>query len=184
MQRAVSIALFLIGTVISRAQEPPPKTQLGVAHIGGRYSFSDSDYLNEGAVAAYSIGARCIKVSLSLDTDNPSPKLYPFHSKWSDTATLVALADTPYYRELFGRDFDTFILTAFRPGKPAAYWRESFSREDERAEEECFAALTGYLLSTYAQTRKTFIIQNWEGDWALRGSFDPTRSPLKRQRLQ
>jgi len=153
------------------------RTQLGVAHIGGLYSFSETDYLNEGAAAAHAIGARCIKVSLSLDTDNPSPKLYSFHSQWPAVATLDALADTPYYRALFAREFDTFILTAFRPGRSAGYWRESFSAEDEQAEEECFASLTRNLLRTYAQTRKTFIIQNWEGDWALRGSFDPATKP-------
>lgn len=154
-----------------------PSTQLGVAHIGGLYSFSQTDYLNEGAATAQAIGARCLKVSLSLDTDNPSPKLYPFHSQWPTVATLDGLARTPYYRALFARDFATFILTAFRPGRPAGYWRESFSAEDEQAEEECFAALTRHLLRTYAKTNKTFILQNWEGDWALRGSFDPATKP-------
>ena len=175
---------FFIGLLIgsrllafAHASPPPSRTQLGVAHIGGGYCFSETDYLNEGAAAAHAIGAKCIKVSLSLDTDNPSPKLYPFHSQWPAVATLDALADTPYYRTLFAREFDTFILTAFRPGRSAAYWRESFSPEDEQAEEECFASLARHLFRTYAQSRKTFIIQNWEGDWALRGSFDPATKP-------
>ena len=156
---------------------PAPKTQLGVAHIGGLYSLTETDYLNEGAAMAHSIGAKCIKVSLSLDTDNPSPKLYPYHSQWPAVTTLDALANTPYYRDLFAREFETFILTAFRPGRAAGYWRESFSAADEQAEEECFASLTRHLLRTYGGTRKTFIIQNWEGDWALRGSFDPAAAP-------
>jgi hypothetical protein len=171
------IHLLLAFPLLSLAAEPPARTELGVAHIGGLYSFSETDYLNEGAATARSIGARCIKVSLSLDTDNPSPKLYAFHSQWPSVSTLDALADTPYYRALFARDFDTFILTAFRPGRPAGYWREGFSAEDEQAEEECFASLTRYLLRTYAQAHKTFILQNWEGDWALRGRFDPAVEP-------
>ena len=164
-----SLAMVLLSIANAQTPRPAPPTQLGVAHIGGLYSFSETNYLNEGAATAEEIGAKCIKVSLSLDTDNPSPKLYPFHSKWPAVGQLDALADTPYFRELFERGFETFILNAFRPGRPASYWREGFSPEDEKAEEECFASLARYLLRTYAQTNKTFIIQNWEGDWALRG---------------
>ncbi len=179
MRRRLFIRSLLGSSMLSFAQTAPPasRTQLGVAHIGGLYSFSEKDYLNEGAATAHALGARCIKVSLSLDTDNPSPQLYPFHSQWPKVTTLHALADTSYYRDLFAKDFDTFILTSFRPGCSASYWRENFSAGDEQAEEACFASLTRHLLRTYAHTRKTFIIQNWEGDWALRGSFDPTTKP-------
>lgn len=178
MRRPIITCLLSVASlIVARASPPDFETQLGVAHIGGLYSLSDTDYLNEGAVMAAGIGARCIKVGLSLDTDNPSPKLYPFHSKWPAAETLDALADTSYFRALFSRDFDTFILNAFRPGRPASYWREGFSPEDEKAEEECFASLTRYLLHTYSTTKKTFIIQNWEGDWALRGNFDPASKP-------
>jgi len=159
------------------SQDAP--TQLGVAHIGGLYSFSDADYLNEGASTAIDLGAKCIKVSLSLDTENPSAKLYPFHSEWPSVKTLEALADTSYFRALFSREFDTFILNTFRPGRPAAYWRDGLSGEDEKAEEECFAALTRYLLHTYRNANKTFVLQNWEGDWALRGNFDPRTVPTE-----
>jgi hypothetical protein len=169
--------ILIVSLVLAQSLQVNAETQLGVAHIGGLYSFSETDYLNEGAATARAVGARCIKVSLSLDTDNPSPKLYPFHSHWPATRTLVELANTHYYRELFNRDFDTFILNAFRPGRSASYWRESFSAEDEKAEEDCFALLTRHLLDTYADTEKTFIIQNWEGDWALRGNFDPSSVP-------
>lgn len=174
---SIGLLIALPWFSFARASEPVSGTQLGIAHIGGLYCFSDTDFLNEGAATARAVGAKCIKVSLSLDTDNPSPKLYPFHSQWPAVTTLDALADAPYYRALFAREFDTFILTAFRPGRAASYWRESFSREDEQAEEEVFASLTLHLLRTYAHTRKTFIIQNWEGDWALRGSFDPAAVP-------
>jgi hypothetical protein len=179
MRRKLIIGLFIGLPMLAFAQASPPaaRTQLGVAHIGGGYSFSKTDYLNEGAATARAIGAKCIKVSLSLSTDKPSPEHYAFHSQWPAVATLEALADTPYYRTLFARDFDTFILTAFRPGRPAGYWRKKFTPKDEQAEEECFASLTRHLLRTYTHTHKTFIIQNWEGDWALRGSFKPATKP-------
>ena len=179
MYKSIFISLLAIVSPNICAEVPRvvPQTQLGVAHIGGLYSFSERNYLNEGAAVAQEIGARCIKVSLSLDTDNPSSTLYPFHSQWPAVETLDGLADTAYFRELFGREFDTFILNVFRPGRSASYWREGFSAEDEKAEEECLAALTRYLLRTYARTGKTFIIQNWEGDWAIRGNFDPATKP-------
>lgn len=173
----LSILFGFCSITVAQTSRSVHSTQLGVAHIGGLYSFTETNYLNEGAAKVQEIGARCIKVSLSLDTDNPSSKLYPFHSQWPAVETLDALADTPYYRELFARKFDTFILNAFRPGRAASYWRESFSLEDETAEEECFASLGLHLLRTYAKTNKTFIIQNWEGDWALRGCFDPAAKP-------
>jgi hypothetical protein len=153
------------------------ETELGVAHIGGLYSFTETDYLNEGASAALKMGARCIKVSLSLDTENPSSKLYAFHSDWPVVESLDELADTPYFRTLFSSDFDTFILNTFRPGRPAAYWRDGLNDADEKSEEECIASLTRFLLRKYGKTGKTFVIQNWEGDWALRGSFDPAGIP-------
>lgn len=174
LSSAFLIAVALLQGLTSQGEAG---TQLGVAHIGGLYSFSGVDYLNEGAATAHAIGARCLKVGLSLDTDNPSPQLYPFHSNWPVSKTLVELADTIYFRTLFARDFDTFILNAFRPGRSASYWRENFSTEDEQAEEECFASLTRHLLQTYSKTQKTFILQNWEGDWALRGNFDPATEP-------
>jgi len=168
---------LLVGLLFVCPNPAPSQTQLGVAHLGGGYALTQTDYLNEGAALARSLGARCLKVSLSLDTENPSPKLYPFHSDWPSVATLEELADSPHYRALFARDFDTFVLTVFRPGRPAAYWRDGFTAEDARVEEDCLAALTRHLLRTYGSTGKTFVLQNWEGDWALRGSFDPGTKP-------
>ncbi len=179
MHRRLFLAQLVGTPLVTYAQtsQPSVQTQLGVAHIGGLYSFTDTDYLNEGADAALSIGARCIKVNLSLDTDNPSTKYYAKHSAWPTVKSLVELAATPHFRSFFAKPFETFILTAFRPGRSASYWRERFTDEDAQAEESCFSDLTRYLLNTYSQTCKTFVIQNWEGDWALRGTFDPATIP-------
>lgn len=174
----VFFALVLVLVAVTRAAaDEPVAMQLGVAHIGGLYALSDQDFLNEGAVAIRDIGARCIKVALTLDTANPTARMYPFHSHWPDVVTLDALAGTPYFKALFSKDFDTFILVSFRPGKQPDYWRTEFSPADELAEEACFAALTRALLDAHADVQKTFVIQNWEGDWAVRGSFDPESAP-------
>lgn len=67
----VSLAVLAVSLLPAASAEMATSAamQVGVAHIGGLYSFSDSDYLNEGATAALSLGARCIKMSLSLDTE-------------------------------------------------------------------------------------------------------------------
>lgn len=173
------LCVFILAAVMltRAAAEDPVAMPLGVAHIGGLYSFTDQDFLNEGAAVIREIGARCIKVALTLDTANPTGRMYPFHSYWPDVATLDALAGTPYFKALFSKDFDTFILVSFRPGKSPDYWRNDFSLADEHAEEACFAALTRALLEAHADIEKTFVIQNWEGDWAVRGSFDPQSTP-------
>lgn len=153
------------------------ETQLGVAHIGGGYAFTHADFLNEGAAFAESLGSRCIKVALALDTEKPSSTLYARNSQWPTVESLAELAGTPSFRELFARSFDTFILVAFRAGRPAGYWRAGLSRNDERDEEACFAELTRHLITTHARTRKVFVIQDWEGDWAVRGHFEPRTAP-------
>lgn len=104
-------ALYLLGSAlltVTHASPPDFETQLGVAHIGGLYSFSDTDYLNEGAVAARNIGARCIKVALSLDTDNPSPKLYSFHSTWPTTEPSRTSQTRPITDHFF-QDISTLL---------------------------------------------------------------------------
>lgn len=172
------VAMTMVaGADLAPTVEQPSATVVGVAHIGGLYAFSQKDHLNEGADAVLGLGVKCIKVSLSLDAENPTPKMYPFHSDWPEAKTLDELADTPYFRELFGKPFDVFILMTFRPGKPAGYWRTNFSDEDEKAEEKAYEQLARFLQGKYGNTGKRFVLQNWEGDWALRGAFDPKAVP-------
>jgi hypothetical protein len=63
-------------------------------------------------------------------------------------------------------------------GRGEAYWRKGVSDEQKLDEQQQFYELTKYLLTKYKGTGKTFILQHWEGDWLIRGSFnrkiDPT----------
>jgi heme-degrading monooxygenase HmoA len=165
---------------LSIAVQAVGQTELGITHIAGNYAFTDHDFLNEGAIACREIGARCIKVALSLEAGRPPSTVYPFHSSWPEVSTLAELADTPYFRKLFSRDFDTFIIWVFRPGRSGSYWRDGFTAEDERAEDDGIAALTRYLLRTYGDTHRTFVLTHWEGDWAIRTGFHPEEKPTAR----
>lgn len=49
----------------------------------------------------------------------------------------------------------------------------SFTAQDVAAETQQFADLTSYLLPTYMGTGLTFVLEQWEGDWAARcGSYN------------
>lgn len=142
--------------------------RLGCTHAAGTYSFTKGDSLNEGADRILSLGMRVIKAYLQ----DPQ-KMYPHNSQWPEFDSLVQMAAHPFYRRFFKKPFSTFVLTTYavKPDGGTFNWRDGVSDDEYRAVEEQFYELTRYLLRTYRGTRKTFVLQHWEGDWAIRGSF-------------
>jgi hypothetical protein len=49
--------------------------------------------------------------------------------------------------------------------------------EDVARERRETAELATHLFDTYKETGKTFVLQNWEGDWSLRGGDPPGHDP-------
>ena len=143
---------------------PLPVDCLGVAHVAGKYNFTDADFLNEGGDILHEMGCRVIKVWFT----NPGTR-YPFNSHWPPCKTLVEMANTPYFKALFDKPFDTFILETFDPRRRDDYWRTGMSADDVKGERDAMRELTTHLFDTYKETGKTFVLQNWEGDWAIRG---------------
>lgn len=154
---------------------PALADRLGCAHANGAYSFTRGDYLNEGADCILKTGMRVIKVYLH----NPAG-MYRFNSEWPKFGSLVEMARHPHYRKLFGKPFTTFVLTTFAvaPGSDGR-WRDGFTDEQYADEKRQFYELAKYLLETYRGVSKTFVLQNWEGDWALRNGTrtDPESDP-------
>lgn len=162
--------LVLILAVPARAAEIPDI--LGVAHAGGKYSFTDDDYLNEGADRLLEMGTRVIKVWFQRDGE----RAYRFNSRWGEPAEdLAELARKPYYRELFAKPFTTFILVV-ESAAPASFL-DGMSPEEIEAERGQIYGLARHLLEEYAGTGKTFILQNWEGDHLLRQRLAPGDEP-------
>lgn len=147
--------------------------KIGVAHVHGYYSpnhFTTS-FLLEGADQVKLLGVKTIKVYLSPDYTT----LYP--DTWIGSITSITdLASTTQFQTLFSDPFfETYIINTFTfvngINNP---WRQGVTPimlANEKAE---MKALAQYLINTYAGTNKTFILQNWEGDWALLGAFDET----------
>ena len=148
-----------------------PAEVFGVAHVDGKYYLTTADFLEEGAGEILATGTKVIKLYLT-------PARYPWNSDWpKDLRTLVDVARTPYFQSVFGQPFHTYILTTYAVGRDDHYWNRGITFEQAADESRQFHDLTQYLLATYRGTGKTFVLQHWEGDWALRGRspkpYDP-----------
>jgi len=145
---------------------------IGVTHVDGKYCLTGKDFLNEGADQILALGSRVIKVWFH----NPHQK-YPFNSNWPQMNSLVEIAKSPYFSELFDKPMKTYVMMCFSMGRGAAYWRKGMTDEQKLDEQHQFYELTKYLLTKYKGTGKTFILQHWEGDWLIRGNYDRKADP-------
>jgi len=145
---------------------------IGVTHVNGQYYLIGEDFLNEGADQILALGSRVIKVWFH----NPQGS-YSFNSQWPDMDSLVEIAQSPYFRKLFDKPFTNYIMMCFSMAKNAGYWRNGITEEQKQDEQRQFYELTKHLLTTYRGTSKTFILQHWEGDWLIRGSYDKNVDP-------
>jgi hypothetical protein len=147
---------------------------LGSAHAGGLYNFTAEDYLDEGADQLLLFGTRVIKVWLTPDT---VADLYPFNSNWAPQATsILELAQKPYFQSLFAKPFTTYLLVV-EPVTYASRFLNGMTAQDIAAESAQMHDLARYLLTTYAGSGKTFVLQNWEGDHLLRQGLAANLDP-------
>lgn len=159
-----------------------PQTQhdrsviLGVTHSGGSYNFGNTtqDFVSQGADDVLALGSRTIKIWFI----HPE-QVYPFNTvKWPVSFnSLVEMAEHPYYKALFDKPFKTFILVVYSLGREEHYWRNGVTESECANEQRQFYELSKHLLTTYSGTGKTFVLQHWEGDWAIRGCYDPKSDP-------
>lgn len=163
--RRFAVVAVVLALAASFGQAAEMRDVVGATHAAGKYSFTEEDYLNEGADRLLELGTRVIKVWFQLDADRP----YPFHSDWGPAAAdLAELARKPYYRELFAKPFTTFILVV----PHAVTFTDGMTPEEVETEREGIYRLARYLLEQYAGSGKTFVIQNWEGDHLFRQGLD------------
>ncbi len=153
------------------------RDRVGVVHVAGRYHLTDKDFLNEGADQILDLGSRVIKVWFYGKRHEHPMGVYPYNSQWPDVDTLVAGAQTPYFKALFDKPFTTYIMVVTALGRHDAYWRNGITEEQKQDEQRQFYELAKYLLTQYEGTGKTFVLQHWEGDWMVRGNFDGNAEP-------
>ncbi len=176
-----AIVLLLPGMALNSIASPNPADVFGIAHVDGKYFLTKEDFLDEGADQVLATGSKVLKIYLT-------PKRYPWNSEWpKDVKSMMELAQAPYYKSVFSKPFNTYIITAYSVGRPDNYWTDGVSPAQAADETRQFYELTRYLLTTYKGSGKTFILQHWEGDWAMRGGapkpydpdFNPTETTVK-----
>jgi len=152
--------------------------------------------LHNGAATLSRLGTSAIKVALF----QPG-WMYPWNSTWNveNMTNLVHVLSHPYFTSLFSNtipsyptNFSVFSLIAYSCSGNAStgqacnvtnspqgtnYWcSQGVSAADAARETAQFNDATLYLLTTYANSGKRFMFDNWEGDWSmLCGSWSRTQ---------
>ncbi len=153
-------------------------TQLGVTHAHSTYHLTEQPILLEGANQARQLGLNVIKLYFYLPpAANNILDAYSLDSAWPKVTSLVELAQTDYFRQVFDMPFDTYVLTVFAAGRRENYWLDGVDDQQLADETHQFQQLAEFFLNEYAGTGKTFIFSHWEGDWAVRGNFDRRSDP-------
>lgn len=172
--------LIILSTGISHCDEKDNRESrdiIGVNHINSLYNLTGKDYINEGADRILELGSRVMKVVMWSGEDGRRMQdvYYTLNSTWPKNAGLIELAETEYFRNLFAKPFSTFVIMTFRPGKAGNYFIKGMSPDDIKAESDTFYEFAKYLMTKYKGTNKTFVLQNWEGDWVLTPPTDMTK---------
>eukprot|EP00912_Choanoflagellata_sp_UC4_P001274 UC4_evm1s797 len=132
--------------------------------------------LLDGARTLSSMGSKVIKVALFSPKGN-----FPFNSpKWPNNTAfqnLLLMAQHEYYRSLWSMpEFTDYVLVAYSTvGGPAGgdigYWKSGITPQQEAEETRQFYECSLFFLENYPN--KTFVFENWEGDWASRNGYNP-----------
>ncbi|MGZ5443292.1 MAG: hypothetical protein ACXW5U_15660 [Thermoanaerobaculia bacterium] len=187
----VSVMFLLVWTTTVAQAQQLMKDVIGANHIGGRYELYWSyDYLNEGADEIRALGSNVIKIwfhnnatSWYANQFNPPDRQWTWINpnmeyKWQ----LVLAARMQNYKDLFNRPLKTYVMIVMPAGAIVGTGRvyepefiNGMTAAEITAEREAMYELTRELMTTYANTGKTFVLQNHEGDWLLR--HHPLRDP-------
>jgi hypothetical protein len=162
--------------------------RLGATHVGGKYALTQKPYLIEGCEQLYELGFRVCKLWFYKKQSG-----YPYHSNWQlpESYSLQELATHPYYKAAFEIPFSTIILSTSAGQVNDKLPYDSVGLINEEQE---YYQLTKYLLNTYKDRKLQFILENWEGDWIVRGGTSrdaqwgrvqpPTDWKFRMQKLQ
>lgn len=146
----------------------------GAAHVRGLYNWpDDGNQFANGCNEIWDLGLRTLKIYCTgaYLTD------YPLQTSWSSTpTTCTELCQTTQFTTQLAKAWDTVIMTVFtfanNPGTVTNWWRAECTNAKLLAEYTEIYNLTVHLLTTYNNTGKCIVLQNWEGDHAFLDSVN------------
>lgn len=147
-------------------------TQPCFAHVAGLYPV-ESNFLTDGVAQGKALSPNMKAVKLWLSSAFSSAD-YPNQTFGGAYTTLAGLASDPAFDTVFSdAQITTYLLGtfSFTDGLNNPWINGTAPSYLTNVENDVYN-LGDHLLSTYSG--KTFIIQNWEGDWALLGTTTPT----------
>lgn len=141
----------------------------GASHIAGWYNFTNKPFMIEGLDYYKTFGATSIKTTISPINGKMS-EAYPFNHNWPVFQTMRDVAQNEFIDSLFKRTH-VKTHTFWTNTRNRGVYKDGpdFNHNNFLSMEQQFYDLTKYLMQTYGSMNKTFVYQNWEGDWMLRG---------------
>ena len=157
--------------------------RFGATHSDGKYHLTDKPFLVEGAGKLIDLGTRLGKFWFSPDA---AARFYSFNSAWPQTASLIELAETRYFQQVWDMPFQTILLNTTAPSEEG--WRKPGLQDGfyENISRDYFE-LASFFYRKFHDRKITVVFQNWEGDWMLRGigkTWQPPPSDWKERCLQ
>jgi hypothetical protein len=137
---------------------------LGTTLVEGQYHLTDRPALLEGAEQMLALGTRVGKFWFE---PRRAARDYPWNSRWPEMRTLRDLAASEYWRTVFALPFRTLFLETHSPAE--AGWNADHGPEYYARIRSEWEELVRFLYAEHGDKPLTLVLQNWEGDWQLRG---------------
>lgn len=136
------------------------KSVLGVTYWGGKYIQLNSheDSLTAAVREISALGSKVIKVACG-NVEKQYP-LDDFSGYVFERSVDVLKADK--FKKVFDSDFETFYICVSE--RKGVNWRDGMLDAEKKYVSDEFYEMTKYLLNTYKNSGKTFVLQNWETD--------------------
>lgn len=151
-----------------------------VAHVAGLYP-NRADFLPYGFGLIKGLGTKAKTVKLWLSSAYNATD-YP-NQTWGGVYTTLAglAADSAFATIWADAQVTTYLLGtfAFADGQTNQWLVNGVNPSYLASVKAEIQALATYFLTNYSN--KTFVIQNWEGDWAVMGNYVPTTFVPKSQ---